>query len=440
MRLASRGVMCGTVSSPVRRWISAASDSESMRRRARGLELMSTASTSGVAGKLVGRVQHGIGIGALGRIELHDPDELPALELGREGRFRAPPNGRGLIGFEDADRGGDPTFGLEPPDRLGHGSDVLGPGPAAPAHDRHPEFGREPGEPRQVGRRGWRHVDPAVAAGQHPGVGEGGHGQPGLAGVAENLQGAHGAGRAVDADGEQIEIGEIVDHPRLLLVRVGRPFGGEGEQTDQRKVADLTNRLDRQRELVKAKKGLEKEQIGAAPGEHLRLFRVAGGDDPGPVRLVEIDDPGERPDGAGDEAVDPRDLARLASELDRGGVGRFDEVGGALTRQPRARGAEGRRFDELGARLEIGEVDIENHIRVGQGGGLEARPDGQPTHELRSHGTVTDDHTIHKPTADRVTHGGGSTSLDVGITGAPRSASWRSGKPPARTRVTVGPT
>ncbi len=162
-------------------------------------------------------------------------------------------------GSENTDRGGDPPFRFESPDRLSHGANVFGPGAAATTHERHSQLGGERGESREVRRGGRRHVDPAVTARKNTGVGNRREGRSGLPRVAENLQGAHGPGRAVDTDGEQIEIGKLVHHPCLLFILVRRPFGGEGQKPHQRQVADLADGLDGQGELVKAEEGLEDE-------------------------------------------------------------------------------------------------------------------------------------------------------------------------------------
>ncbi len=317
MRLASRGVMWGTVVEA-----GAALDLGGQRQRVHpqsgqrvGVDIDGVHRP--VTRERLCSGKHRIRVGPLGRVELDDTNKFAGLELGGEAGLRATATILGRLEIGDDHRCGDPRAGFEATDGFGDRPDVLGAGSAATADERRAELDRQSGKPGQIrgGRR--RHVDPTVTPREHTRVRQRRQGQPGLVGVAQNLESPHGPGRAVDTDGEQIEIGELVHHRRLLGVLVGRPLGGEGQETDQRQIADLTNRPDRQGELVKTEKGLEHEQIGAPPRENLRLFCMGGCNGRRSIRLVEIDDPRQRPDGAGDQTIDTGDLARLTGQLDR---------------------------------------------------------------------------------------------------------------------------
>ena len=101
---------------------------------------------------------------------------------------------------------------------------------------------------------------------------------------------------------------------------------------------------------------------------------------PRPVRFVDVDHAGERADRARHEAVDARDLARLAGELDRGGVDRLDDLARVEAVELGPGGGERGGLDQLGAGLQVGEVDGEDvaagaRAAPGRGG---RRPAGGP--------------------------------------------------------------
>lgn len=133
-------------------------------------------------------------------------------------------------------------------------------------------------------------------------------------------------------------------------------------------------------------------------------------------------------------------ISRLAGQLHRLGVDGLDEICALVALQPRPGGAEGRGFDQFGARLEVGEVDVQDRFGIGEGRRLQLGFRGQPGDELGAHGSITHDNVLGEAATNGVTHGGGRTSLDSGMTGLPRSESLRSGNPPPRVRVTVAPT
>jgi len=148
---------------------------------------------------------------------------------------------------------------------------------------------------------------------------------------------------------------------------------GEGHHGDQRQIGGGAHRLHGYHQLVDAEEGLENQQIGTAAGEDRRLLGVGRRDHGPPLGFVEIEDTGQRRHRPRDQDVLPGDLTRLARQLDGLGVDSFGEIAGAGALQPRPRAAEGRGLDELGAGLDIGEVDIEHGLRVLVCGEVEAR-------------------------------------------------------------------
>ena len=316
-------------------------------------------------------LEHGIDVGPLWRIKLHQTHKSAPREFGCE-RRRWPHRLRRLGDIWRRDSGLCAAFWCETAHRLGDSADVLGPGAAAPSDYGCPKANRLAGKPRKVARGRGRHQDPPLAADQRPGVGRRRQRQSNLPHSAQDLDRPHRSGRAVDAQSQQVEIGQLVEEATLLLVGMGGPFVGKGHHGDQRQIGDAPHRLHRDRQLVDPEEGLENQQIGTAAGKDRGLFGMGHRDHGPPLGFVEIEHTGQRRHRPRDQDVLPRDFARLARELDRGGVHRLGEIAdpGALEAGPRA--AEGRGLDELGAGFDIGEVDIEHRLRVLVCGEVEA--------------------------------------------------------------------
>ena len=191
----------------------------------------------------------------------------------------------------------------------------------------------------------------------------------------------------------------------VLVDRLRRRLLGKREHGDQRQVGDVADGADRELQLVEPEERLEDEEVGAAAGEHGRLLGVGDGDGAAALVLVHVEDAGERADRAGDERVDAGDLARLAGELDAGGVDRVDELAGPDALEARARGGEGGGLEQLGAGLEVGEVDVEHLARVLHRGEVEVGPGRQAGEQLGAGRAVGDDDVVREALEDaRVLH------------------------------------
>jgi hypothetical protein len=122
------------------------------------------------------------------------------------------------------------------------------------------------------------------------------------------------------------------------------------------------------------------------------------------VGLVDVDDACQWSDRAGHQAVASRDLARLPRQLDRGRVDRLDQFAGVVAREPRARGGEARGLDQLGAGLEVGEVDREHLRRVLVRREVEQRPRRQAAEQLGTHRAVAHHDALRKTLSNRLCH------------------------------------
>ena len=101
---------------------------------------------------------------------------------------------------------------------------------------------------------------------------------------------------------------------------------GEGHHADERQIGDAARRRHRDGQLVNPEKGLEDEQIGTATRQDRCLLRVRAWDHRAALGLVEVEHTRQRRDRPRHQNVTPRDLPRLARQLDRCGVDLFGEV------------------------------------------------------------------------------------------------------------------
>ena len=140
----------------------------------------------------------------------------------------------------------------------------------------------------------------------------------------------------------------------------------EGEQRDDRQARDRADRLDRVDDLLEVVERLDREQVGAAALEHLGLLGEQIPADTGRRRLA------QRADRARDEDVSAGDLARVAGQLDGGGVDPLEvvlqEMGGELA----AVRAEGVRLDHVRAGVDEAHVEGDDGVRSADVGLLRA--------------------------------------------------------------------
>ena len=176
------------------------------------------------------------------------------------------------------------------------------------------------------------------------------------------------AGSASDAAIEHA--GELVEVLRLLPVRVGRAFVGEGHHTDDRQIGDAAGRRHCDGELIDPEKGLEDEQVGASPRQNRGLLRVGRWNHCAAFGFVEIEDPGQRCDRPRHQHVTTRDLARLARELDCGRIDLFSTVANPSTFHARPGAAESGGLNELGPGFDIGQMNIEHRLWMLEGGNV----------------------------------------------------------------------
>jgi hypothetical protein len=225
--------------------------------------------------------------------------------------------------------------------------------------------------------------------------------------VAEDFDGAHGAGRAVDPNRSHRERRHPVDQQCLFRVTVRRSLLGEREHRHDRRIGDPLDRLHRDLHLVQAEEGLQHQQVGAAAGQHGGLLGMGLGDAAAPLPRVEVKDARQRSHGARDEHRPAGHLPGLAGDLHGLGVAALGLISGPQPLQSRPGGAERGGLDQPGAGRDVALVHLAHRLRVIDAGQVQRRPLGQPTDELRAHGAVGDENTIGVEKGLRGFHGRG---------------------------------
>ena len=189
---------------------------------------------------------------------------------------------------------------------------------------------------------------------------------------------------------------------RLRRAHSGERLGAvvEGHQRDDRQGGDAAHRLDGIAELVQVVERLDHEQVGAAPLEDLRLV---GEQLPTHTRGRGLAD---RPDRARDEHVPAGHLARITGELDCGRVDPlefvFEEVLGELAPVR----AERVRLDQLGSRVDEGDVERDDGVGRAQVRLLRRPETWHRSGNERAHAAVRDDggpvlHPLQKSACQR---------------------------------------
>ncbi len=193
-------------------------------------------------------------------------------------------------------------------------------------------------------------------------------GPPGGAHGPERIQTTDRPGTAVDPD--DIDIGDAGQRrrrdPGRRPVRQ-REVLAERQQRDDRQVGRSGPcLLDRDRQVVDEREGLEPEQVGAAFEEPVHGLAEAAPDGP----LVEVQDlarrRAERPDRPGHEHVPARDVARLACDLGTTPREPARLVAQAVGREPDAVRAERGRLDDVRASRQVLAVDRPDQLRPGR--------------------------------------------------------------------------
>ncbi len=174
----------------------------------------------------------------------------------------------------------------------------------------------------------------------------------------------------------------------------------ERHQRDDRERGDAAHRLDRVAQLVQVVERLDHEEVGAAALEDLRLV--------GEQLAAHARGRGlaERADRAGDENVAAGHLARVAGELDRGGVDPLEVVLEEVLRELAPVRAERVRLDQLGAGVDEGDVERDDRVGRAQVRLLRAAQAWHRGGDERAHASVGDDggpilHPLQKSACQR---------------------------------------
>jgi hypothetical protein len=136
-------------------------------------------------------------------------------------------------------------------------------------------------------------------------------------------------------------------------------------------------------------------------GDGQTLAGVSAADAAERLRALDV---AERPDRAGDEDVASRDLARLARELHTRAHDPFELLLEEVLRELRTVRAERVRLDQLGARPDEAEMDVDDALGRAQVRLLRAAQPRYRAREQRAHAAVADDRRARREPFDEARH------------------------------------
>ena len=209
----------------------------------------------------------------------------------------------------------------------------------------------------------------------------------------------------VRAHRRHVELAEALGRRRGLHSAERLRVLVEGHQRDDRQRRHAAHGPDCELELVQVVERLDHEQVDAASGEHGRLLGELV--EPPVLRVADVT---ERPDRAGDEDLLARDLARVACELHACGIDRLELGLEKVARELAPVAAERVRLDQLGARADEAEMEVDDALRRAYVRLLGAAKASDGARDQGAHATVAADRRpLREPFGERVRHVGHST-------------------------------
>ena len=212
-----------------------------------------------------------------------------------------------------------------------------------------------------------------------------------------------GSNPAVDADDIDACPLERLDHLARFLGAQGEAIFGEGHLGHDRQVGGLLRSGDGGQEFGQVGEGLEHQEVSAAFEERGDLFfegRRCLGDADAPDRLELLAD---RPDRSGDEDLLARDVARLASQLDRPEIDVTDAAFEAMAGELDSVGAEGIGLDQLRAGGNVRAVNFLDDFGLREVEFVKRALEADPARvQLGAHSPVAQQRPPAKPLEERV--------------------------------------